>query len=41
MDELRLRWPFYRAQRLARELAKEGFDVGRLHVGTVMRPQVK
>jgi putative transposase len=37
IDELHLRWPFYGARRLARELAKEGFDVGRLHVGTFMR----
>ena len=32
IDELHLRWPFYGARRLARELAKEGFDAGRLHV---------
>ena len=37
IDELRLRWPFYGARRLARELAKQGFDVGRLHVATLMR----
>ena len=37
IDELHLRWPFYGARRLARELAKEGFDVGRLHVATLMR----
>jgi putative transposase len=37
IDELHLRWPFYGARRLARELAKEGFDAGRLHVGTLMR----
>jgi len=36
IDELHLRWPFYGARRLARELAKEGFDAGRLHVGTLM-----
>jgi putative transposase len=37
VDELHLRWPFYGARRLARELAKRGFDVGRLHVATLMR----
>jgi putative transposase len=37
IDELHLRWPFYGARRLARELAKEGHDVGRLHVATLMR----
>ena len=37
IDELHLRWPFYGARRLARELAKAGHDVGRLHVGTLMR----
>jgi putative transposase len=37
IDELHLRWPFYGARRLARQLAKEGFDVGRLHVATLMR----
>ncbi len=37
IDELHLRWPFYGARRLARRLAKEGFDVGRLHVATLMR----
>jgi putative transposase len=37
IDELHLRWPFYGARRLARDLAKQGFDVGRLHVATLMR----
>ncbi|HUA24329.1 MAG TPA: IS3 family transposase [Steroidobacteraceae bacterium] len=37
IDELHLRWPFYGARRLARELAKQGFEVGRLHVATLMR----
>jgi len=37
IDELHLRWPFCGARRLARELAKEGQDVGRLHVATLMR----
>jgi len=37
IDELHLRWPFYGGRRLARELAKQGFDVGRLHVATLMR----
>ena len=37
IDELHLRWPFYGARRLARELAKQGFEAGRLHVATLMR----
>jgi putative transposase len=37
IDELHLHRPFYGARRLARQLAKEGFDVGRLHVATLMR----
>jgi putative transposase len=37
IDELHLRWPFYGARRLAHELAKQGSDVGRLHVATLMR----
>ena len=37
LDELHLKWPFYGARKLARELRKEGQDVGRRHVGTLMR----
>lgn len=36
IDELHLRWPFYGARRLARALAKEGHEVGRVHVATLM-----
>jgi putative transposase len=37
LDELHLQWPFYGARKLARELRKEGLDVGRRHVTTLMR----
>jgi putative transposase len=37
LDELHLKWPFYGARKLARELRKEGQDVGRRHVTTLMR----
>lgn len=37
IDELHLRRPFYGARRLAREPAKACFEVGRLHVATLMR----
>lgn len=37
IDELHLKWPFYGARKLARELRKEGHDVGRRHVTTLMR----
>lgn len=37
IDELHLRWPFYGSRRLAHELARAGFEVGRLHVATLMR----
>jgi len=37
IDELHLRYPFYGARRIARELQKQGMDVGRLHVATLMR----
>jgi putative transposase len=37
MDELHLEYPFYGARRLAKQLEREGFDVGRLHVTTLMR----
>ncbi len=37
LDELHLRWPFYGSRKLLVELRKEGFDVGRRHVVTLMR----
>ena len=37
IDELHLKWPFYGARKLAKELRKEGHDVGRRHVRTLMR----
>ena len=37
MDELHLKWPFYGARKLTRELQKEGHAVGRRHVTTLMR----
>jgi putative transposase len=37
LDELHLKWPFYGARKLARELRKGGEHVGRRHVGTLMR----
>jgi putative transposase len=37
IDELHLQLPFYGSRKLARELQKEGHDVGRRHVVTLMR----
>ncbi|MEO8316136.1 MAG: IS3 family transposase [Pseudomonadota bacterium] len=37
LDELHLRWPFYGARKLTRELQMDGHDVGRRHVTTLMR----
>jgi putative transposase len=37
LDELHLQWPFYGSRKLARELQKEGHEVGRRHVVTLMR----
>ncbi len=37
IDELHLELPFYGSRKLARELQKEGHDVGRRHVTTLMR----
>ena len=37
LDELHLKWPFYGARKLTRELQKEGHAVGRRHVRTLMR----
>jgi putative transposase len=36
-DELHLEHPFRGARRFARMLQRDGFDVGRSHVGTHMR----
>jgi putative transposase len=37
LDELHLKWPFYGARKLRRELLREGHTVGRRHVTTLMR----
>jgi putative transposase len=37
LDELHLKWPFYGARKLCRELWSEGHSVGLRHVRTVMR----
>ena len=37
IDELHLAQPFYGARRLAKQLCREGFEVGRDHVTTLMR----
>lgn len=37
IDELHLKHPFYGARRLAKQLLRDGFEVGRLHVATLMR----
>ncbi len=37
LDELHLKYPFLGARRLAQMLKRVGFDVGRRHVGTLMR----
>jgi putative transposase len=37
LDELHLQWPFYGSRKLASELQKEGHEVGRRHVVTLMR----
>ena len=37
IDELHLQHPFMGARMLKRELAKEGSEVGRRHIGTLMR----
>jgi putative transposase len=37
IDELHLKYPFYGARRLAKQLVRDGFEVGRLHVATLMR----
>ena len=37
IDELHLHHPYFGARRLAKYLRREGFDVGRVHVGTLMQ----
>jgi putative transposase len=37
IDELHLRYPFYGARRLAKHLGREGIEVGRVHVRTLMQ----
>ena len=37
IDELHLEHPFYGARRLSKQLKREGCDVGRVHVTTLMR----
>ena len=37
LDELHLKHPFYGARRLAKQLMRDGFEVGRVHVATLMR----
>ena len=37
LDELHLKWPFYGARKLTRELQDQGHKVGRRHVTTLMR----
>ena len=37
LDEVHLEQPFYGARKLAKQLQREGFEVGRLHVTTLMR----
>jgi len=37
LDELHLQWPFYGSRKLTWELRKEGHEVGRRHVVTLMR----
>jgi putative transposase len=37
IDELHLKWPFYGARRLAKQLVRDGFEVARVHVATLMR----
>jgi putative transposase len=37
IDQLHLDHPFYGSRRIAKQLAREGCDAGRLHVATLMR----
>lgn len=36
IDELHLKHPYYGARRLAKQLRREGLEVGRVHVATLM-----
>lgn len=38
IDEIHLELPYYGARRIAMQLIREGHDVGRLHISTLMRP---
>jgi putative transposase len=40
LDELHLKWPFLGARRLRDPLNKDGFEIGRTHVSTLMRQMV-
>ena len=37
IDELHLKYPYYGARRIDRQLAREGMEAGRLHVATLLR----
>ena len=37
IDELHLQYPFMGARQLRRQLQREGVEVGRRHIGTLMR----
>lgn len=37
MDELHLEHPYYGTRRLAKQLVREGFEVGRAHAANLMR----
>lgn len=37
IDQLHLQYPYYGARRLSKQLQREGHEVGRLHVATLMR----
>ena len=37
LDELHLKWPFLGARKLRDLLNRDGFEVGRKHIGTLMR----
>ena len=37
IDELHLEFPYYGARRLAQQLKREGWEIGRLHARSLMR----
>jgi putative transposase len=37
IDELHLEFPYYGARKISKQLARDGYEAGRLHVGTLMR----